>query len=62
MWICFKNMSTEDFLYEQILGPKGAAHGFRNLSMVRIQKVFEQRVTQMKTKKDEIVNKGKKVA
>ena len=30
--------------------------------MVRIQKVFEQRVTQMKTKKDEIVNKRKKVA
>jgi len=39
---------------------KGAAHGFRNLSVIKIPYGFEHRVTRMKTKFDNFVNKQKK--
>lgn len=35
---------------------KGAAHGFRNLSGITIPLGFEQAITEMKIKSDEIVN------
>ena len=35
---------------------KGAAHGFRNLSVIKIPFGFEQAITEMKIKSDEIVN------
>ncbi len=36
---------------------KGAAHGFRNLSVFKIPDVFERVVTQIKTKIDFFMNK-----
>jgi len=36
---------------------KEAAHGFRNLSVIKIPVVFERAVTQIKTKIDFFVNK-----
>jgi hypothetical protein len=36
---------------------KGAAHGFRNLSAIKIPVVFERPVTQIRTKNDIFMNK-----
>ena len=41
-------------------GGKGADHGFRNLSIIKITGDFEQPMTQMKTKYVEIMNGGSK--
>lgn len=41
-------------------GGKGAAHGFRNLSAIKITGDFERPMTQMKTKCVEIMNGGSK--
>ena len=38
---------------------KEAAHGFRNLSVIKITCSFERQMTQMKTKFDEIMNGGR---
>ena len=35
---------------------KGAAHGFRNLSVIKILFGFEHRIKELKTKNDKIVN------
>ena len=35
---------------------KGAAHGFRNLSVIKIPVGFEQPITELKTKFDKTVN------
>ena len=35
---------------------KGAAHGFRNLSVIKISARFEQPITELKTKFDKTVN------
>ena len=45
---------------KEFYGGKGAAHGFRDLSVIKIIQVFEQPVTQMKTKFDEFMNGGRK--
>ena len=53
-----KRGRKEDFFNtNKIQRLKGAAHGFRNLSVIKISLPFEWSVTQMKTKSDEIVNK-----
>ena len=44
---------------EDLRSWKGAAHGFRNLSVIKIREPFEQQINQLKTKNDEIVNKLK---
>ena len=41
---------------EDLRSWKGAAHGFRNLSVIKILFGFEQAITEMKIKSDEIVN------
>ena len=43
---------------KEFYGGKGAAHGFRNLSIIKITRDFEQPMSQMKTKFDQIMNKG----
>jgi len=45
---------------KEFYGGKGADHGFRVLSVIRINWGFEQQMTQMKTKCVEIMNKGRK--
>lgn len=35
---------------------KGAAHGFRNLSVIKIPEGFEQQIAELKTKFNENVN------
>ena len=38
---------------------KEAAHGFRNLSVIKIIPGFEQQLTNLKTKSDKIMNKSR---
>ncbi len=45
---------------KRIDGRKEAAHGFRNLSIIRIPEGFEQGMSGMKTKFDIFVNTGEK--
>ena len=42
---------------KRIFFGKEAAHGFRNLSVIKISVVFERSVTQIKTKNDFFMNK-----
>ena len=42
---------------KRIYGGKAAAHGFRNLSVIKIPPGFERLITELKTKFDKIVNK-----
>ena len=41
---------------EDLRSRKEAAHGFRNLSVIKILLGFEQAITEMKIKNDEIMN------
>ena len=45
---------------KRIYGSKGAAHGFRNLSVINIPVAFERPMKGMKTKYDKIVNDSKR--
>ena len=42
---------------EDLRSSKGAAHGFRNLSVIKVPDGFERPITELKTKSDKIVNK-----
>ena len=41
---------------KRIYGEKGAAHGFRNLSVIKIIFGFERPITELKTKFDNFMN------
>ena len=42
---------------EDLRSSKGAAHGFRNLSVIKVPDGFERPITELRTKSDKIVNK-----
>ena len=43
---------------EDLRSGKEAAHGFRDLSVIKIKAKFEQQITELKTKFDLFVNKS----
>ena len=43
---------------EDLRSGKEAAHGFRDLSVIKIQGSFEQPITELKTKFDHFMNKS----
>jgi hypothetical protein len=54
---CIRGFRKKRGRKEELRRRKGAARGFRNLSVYKIPTLFERRINQMTTKFDEIMNK-----